>query len=88
MMLKYDQEADATYVSVSSPIAEGAVSRSEDVSHGEQYERGIDYDSRGSILGYEFLDVSRGVDLSGLPHQRELTALFEHVRGIRVLEAT
>ena len=41
MMLKYDQEADATYVSVSGPVAEGAVSRSEDVSRGEQYERGI-----------------------------------------------
>jgi uncharacterized protein YuzE len=88
MMLKYDQEADATYVSVSSPIAEGAVSRSEDVSRGEQYERGIDYDSQGSILGYEFLNVSRGVDLEGLPHRDELAELFAQVGAIRVLEAT
>jgi uncharacterized protein YuzE len=88
MMLKYDQDADAAYVSVSGPIPDGAVGRSEDVSRGDQYERGIDYDAEGRILGYEFLNVSRGVDLSGLPHRGELALLFERVRGIRVLEAT
>jgi uncharacterized protein YuzE len=88
MMLKYDQDADAAYVSVSGPIPDGAVARSEDVSRGGQYERGIDYDPAGRVLGYEFLNVSRGVDLSGLPHRSDLAALFEQVRGIRVLEAT
>jgi len=88
MMLKYEQDADAAYVSVSGPITEGAVRRSEGVSRGGQYERGIDYDAEGRILGYEFLNVSRGVDLSSLPHRDELATLFEDVRGIRVLEAT
>ena len=88
MMLKYDQEADAAYVSVAGPIPEGAVRRSEDVSRGDQYERGIDYDAEGRILGYEFLNVSRGVDLSSLPHRDELASLFERLRGIRVLETT
>ena len=50
MMLKYDEEADAAYVSVAGPVPDGAVRRSEDVSRGDQYERGIDYDADGCIL--------------------------------------
>ena len=57
MMLKYDQDADAAYVSVVGTIPNGAVGRSEDVSRGGQYQRGIDYDAGGRILGYEFLNV-------------------------------
>jgi hypothetical protein len=64
------------------------VDRTEDVSRRGQYEHGIDYDASGRVLGYEFLNVSRGVDLSGLPHRQELAALFDRVRGIRVLETT
>jgi hypothetical protein len=75
-------------VSVYGPIAQGAVSHSDDVSRGGQYGRGIDYDAEGRILGYEFLNVSRGVDLSGLPHRGELAVLFERVRGIRVFTAS
>ena len=88
MMLEYDPDADAAYVSVAGPIPDGAVRRTEDVSRGGQYERGIDYDPGGRILGYEFLNVSRGLDLTGLPHRDELAVLFDRVRGIRVLEAT
>jgi uncharacterized protein YuzE len=88
MILKYDPEADAAYVSVGGPMPDGGVARTEDVSLGGQYERGIDYGADGQILGYEFLNVSRGVDLSGLPHRAELGALFVCLKGIRVLEAT
>ena len=86
MLVKYDQDADAAYVSVAGLIPEGGVSRTEDVSRGDQYERGIDYDVDGHILGYEFLNVSRGVDLSGLPHRDGLAAIFERMRGIRLPE--
>ena len=88
MMLKYDPEADAAYVSVVGTMDEGAVARTEDVSRRGQYDRGIDFDTEGRVLGYEFLNVSRGVDLSGLPHRDELAVLFARVRDIRVLETT
>jgi uncharacterized protein YuzE len=88
MLLRYDPEADAAYVYVDGPIPDGGVDHTEDVSHGGQYERGIDYDAGGRILGYEFLNVSRGVDLEGLPHRDELAELVARVGAIRVLEAT
>jgi uncharacterized protein YuzE len=88
MMLKYDQEADAAYVYVDGPIPEGGVDRTEDVSRRGHYQRGIDYDASGRVLSYEFLNVSRGVDVADLPHREELAALFDRVRGIRVLEIT
>jgi uncharacterized protein YuzE len=88
MMLRYDPEADAAYVYVDGPIPGGGVDHTDDVSRGGQYERGIDYDAAGRILGYEFLNVSRGVDLEGLPHRNELAELFARVGAIRVLEAT
>jgi uncharacterized protein YuzE len=88
MKLRFDPEADAAYVYVAGPIADGGVDRTEDVSRGGQYERGIDYDAAGRILGYEFLNVSRGVDLAGLPHREQLAELFARVGAIRVLEAT
>lgn len=86
MLLQYDREADAAYVELAGPIPEGGVARTEHVSPRGQYERGIDYDADGRIIGYEFLNVSRGVDLTGLPHRAELAALFAGVRGIRVFE--
>jgi hypothetical protein len=70
------------------PARSRTADRTEDVSRQGQYERGIDYDAEGRILGYEFLNVSRGVDLADLPHQAELAALFARIRGLRVLEAT
>lgn len=88
MVVKYDQDAAAVYVSVADPIQESGVSRTQDVSRGDQYERGIDYDAEGRILGYEFLNVSRGVDLAGLPHRDELTVLFKRVRGMHAPAAT
>lgn len=88
MKLRFDPEADVAYVYVDGPIPDGGVDRTENVSRGGQYERGIDYDAAGRILGYELLNVSRGVDLAGLPHRDELAALFARVGAIRVLEAT
>ncbi len=88
MMLSYDPEADAAYAYVAGETPDGGVDRTEDVSRGPYFDRAIDYDADGRILGYEFLNVSRGVDLDGLPHREELAALFGRVGAIRVLEAT
>ena len=89
MMLEYDREADAAYVVLTPrPIPDGGVVRTEDVSRHGYYERGIDYDAEGNIVGYEFLNVSRDVDLADLPHRDELASVFAGVRGIRVLETT
>ena len=88
MMLKYDPKADAAYVYVAGEIPDGGVDHTEDVSRGDCYERGIDYDAEGRILGYEFLNVSLGVDLSDLPHRDELTILLAQVRDIRVLDVS
>ncbi len=84
MRLEHSPSSDAAYVSVVDEIPDGAVDHTENVSRGRQYERGIDYDARGAILGYEFLNVSRGVDLSDLPHRDELAELFER-QSIRVI---
>jgi uncharacterized protein YuzE len=88
MLLRYDPSVDAAYVYVNGPIADGGVDHTENVSRGPFYTRGIDYDAEGRILGYEFLNVSRGVDLTDLPHREELAAVFAKTRGIRVLETT
>ncbi|MFN8635338.1 MAG: DUF2283 domain-containing protein [Chloroflexota bacterium] len=84
MMVRYDPDVDALYVM----LADAPVEYTDDVSLGQFYERGIDYASDGSVRGYEFLNVSRGVNLDGLPHQDALMELFERVRGIPVLSGT
>lgn len=83
MELKIDPAVDAARVRV----AKGTYAYTADVSRGRYYERGIDYDAEDHILGYEFLNVSKGVDLSDLPHRDALAALFAE-RGVRILEAT
>lgn len=84
MMMRHDPEADAAYVYVDGPIPDGGVAYTEDVSRGGQYERGIDYDADDRIVGYEFLNVSRGVDLTDLPHRDELSTVFDK-QGIRIV---
>ena len=72
---KYSPTADAGY----ARVAEGRVDRTERLDQ----DRMVDYDAEGRILGYEFLNVSFGVDLSGLAHREALARLFE-AHGIRV----
>lgn len=84
MRLEYSERSDKIYVVVGEDIVDGGVVYTENVSPGRQYARGIDRDADDRILGYELLNVSRGVDVDGLPHAEELAALFAE-RGIRVL---
>jgi uncharacterized protein YuzE len=78
MMLLYDPEGDVAQIEIGE-VADGAVAYTEDVSHDTLYTRGIDRGANGEILGYNFMRASQGVDLEGLPHQRELAELFRRV---------
>ena len=83
MRATYDPEVDILYVTLSDEL----VDHTEDVSRRRQYERGIDYTADGSLVGYEFMNASRGIDLSGLPHRTELATLLERTRGLKILQA-
>ena len=75
MKLEYDPIGDIAYIA----IREGEVHRTEDVSGGRQYDRGIDYDERGEIIGYEFMNATRGLDVRGLPHAEQLVTFLKGV---------
>lgn len=79
MLLEYDSEADAIYVSF-RPIDEGEVARTMSLD----VNRNVDYDSDGVPVGVEFLNVRDGVRFDGLPRSEELRELFA---GLRVAAA-
>ena len=81
MMLLYDPEGDVAQVEIGE-VPDGAVQYTEDVSRGSFYTRGIDRGKDGEILGYNFLHASDGIELEGLPHQRELAELVRRVTKI------
>jgi uncharacterized protein YuzE len=87
MTLEYDPTGDIAYVYVGGDAREKFVDRTENVSRGREYSRGIDRGANDEIIGYEFMNASRGVDLEGLPHREELAALFARVGSIRALDA-
>ena len=84
--VEYDPTVDIAYVYVDG-AGDRPVDHTDDVSRGRQYDRGIDQGADGSIIGYEFMNASRGIDLDGLPHRAELAALFTRVGSIRALDA-
>lgn len=84
MGLEYDPQGDIAYIHV-GPAADAVVSHTEPVGEGEEYERGIDYDAGGAIVGYEFMNASHGLNLEGLPHREEIAAFITRVAGLRVL---
>ncbi len=81
MRVEYDPEVDALYVHLSDK----PFGRSEDKSPSRQYERGVDYAEDGTPIGVEFLNASRGVDLTDIPRADEIAKALERVRHIRVL---
>lgn len=85
MILEYDPETDTAYVYADGGARDTTVSWTEDVSTDSQYQRGIDRDATGRIVGFEFMNASRGVDLAGLPRRDELAALFRRLGSIRAV---
>jgi uncharacterized protein YuzE len=84
MRLEYDPQGDIAYIHVGA-VADATVHHTERVGDGDEYQRGIDYDIDGSIVGYEFMNASAGLDLEGLPHRDEIEAFIVRVAGLRVL---
>jgi len=77
MEFKYDPEADAIYIYLSGkPYAYG-----KDLDD----ERRIDYAADDSPIGVEFLCVSKGVNLDGLPHVDEIAERME-AEGIKIYD--
>lgn len=72
MHLDYDSEADALYITFREET-QGRV-----VTHELDERRFIDRDDLGDV-GIEILDVSLGVDLSGLPRRDEIAALLKAI---------
>jgi uncharacterized protein YuzE len=68
MEYRYDEEADALYISLSS----------QPYAYGEEIdlERRIDYSEDGNPIGAEILCVSDGVDVRDLPEAREIARLL------------
>jgi uncharacterized protein YuzE len=81
MKFRYDPSVDAGYVTVGADIEPGTIDYTERLGP----DRFVDYDAEDRVLGYEFLNVRRGVDLSDLPHADELAAVFK-AHGFRVME--
>jgi uncharacterized protein YuzE len=84
MRLEYDPWGDIAYIYVGSDL-NTAVNRTERVAESDEYDRGIDYDTSGAIVGYEFMNASHGLNLEGLPHQQEIAAFIGRVANLRVL---
>jgi uncharacterized protein YuzE len=75
---------DIAYIYVSEAIAE-FVHHTDRIGERAEYQRGIDYAADGSIVGYEFMNASHGLNLDGLPHHDEIAAFIERVAGLRAL---
>ena len=73
LFVTYDSEADALYVQLLS--TEDGVFGTDDID----YLRYVDYDEGGHVIGVEFLGVSRGIDLTGVP---EAARVAEAIRSL------
>ena len=60
VQVEYDEEADAIAIHLQEPQGEVIT---EDAGPG----RYVDYDETGAVVGVEFLAVSRGINVEGMP---------------------
>jgi uncharacterized protein YuzE len=69
IVIEYDPEADAIYARLQVVVPGGARgARLLDDC------RMVYYDHADNIIGVEFLGVSEGIDLKGVPHEQEIAA--------------
>lgn len=73
---QYDPEADALYV----PFIfwNGQKLRTKQLDD----RRNVDYDEDGNVVGLEFLFVSEGIDLTGVPEAERVRELLSAVRNL------
>lgn len=74
MNFEHDPQADAVYVNLSAK----RYAYGKDLDN----QRRIDYDTDDIPVGIELLNVSSGVNVSGLPHEQEIRELLES-KGIK-----
>ena len=67
ILIRYDQEVDALYVSFRTTQPGDAVR-----THQLDQRRRVDYDARDEPIGLEILDVTDGIDLDGVPRANEI----------------
>lgn len=72
MHLDYDQEADALYITFREETKGRVLTREIDDR------RFVDRDDEGDV-GVEILEVSRGIDLTGLPRAEEIAELLKAI---------
>lgn len=72
MLLQYDDEVDALYVSFRK-IEPGGVKKVRMVDE----RRNVDYDAGEESIGVEFLCVSEGIALEGMPRADEIARALQ-----------
>lgn len=82
MRLHYDTETDSLYVYLAG-LEAGVASTDRRLDE----RRLIDYDRYGQPIGIELLEVSRGVDLRGLPSANEIRAAIRALARLAEGEA-
>lgn len=75
MYFTYDSEADAGYVRF-RPKSPGQVAYTRSIDE----DRNVDYDANDEPVGVEFLNMSDGVRVSGLPRADEIRELIAALR--------
>ena len=65
VQVEYDEEADAIAIHFEEP-------RGEVLTEDFGNERYVDYDETGKVVGVEFLGVSQGISLEGLPEAERI----------------
>jgi uncharacterized protein YuzE len=85
--LEYDPRGDIAYIHVSPVAANAIIDHTERVGDDDEYGRGIDIRADGTIVGYEFMNASHGLNLNELPHRDELAVFMAQVAGLRVLSS-
>ncbi len=78
IQFSYDPEADAVYISFGEP--EGRV-RPKELDR----RRHVDYDDAGALVGIEFLFVSKGMDLDGVPEAERVRDLLRSLNTLPFL---
>jgi uncharacterized protein YuzE len=85
MRLEYDPRGDIACIYVSEDV-NATVDHTERVGNSDEYERSIDYDANGEIVGYEFMNASNGLALDRLPHRHKITEFIASVTSLHVVQ--